>query len=159
MPPIHTNPPVQSVFNVQELLQPAGGSGGVVGVLYAIGVDVGVGYGVHVGAGVHVGTGVNVGVGVPVGIGVSVGVGVGVDVGTGVDVGVGVSMPVGVGVGVPIVMVNCSLHAVTAACGSPWGTVGATCLVWESFPLVKATRTASPMVRRAMTNKYQCFFR
>jgi hypothetical protein len=85
---------------------------------------------------------------------------VGVGVAVGVGVGVGVTVPVGVGVGVPVVSVilNVNMHA-DAALGCCWGTVGATCLVWASLPLVKRTSTASPIVRRTTINKYQCFFK
>ncbi len=150
-PPIHTNPLVQSVFSVQVLLQPTGGIG--------VGVGVDVISRVAVGEGVAVG----LGVGVAVGEGVAVGLGVGVAVGEGVavGVGVGVTVPVGVGVGVPEVSVilNVKVHAEAAALGCCWGTVGATCLVCESLPLVNSTSTASPMVRRTTINKYQCFFK
>ena len=74
-PPIHTKPPVQSEFNVQDVLQPVGGRCGV-GV--GVGVAVGVGVTVPVGVGVAVGVGVRVGVGV--GVEVTVLVGVGTDV-------------------------------------------------------------------------------
>ena len=102
--------------------------------------------GVPVGLGV--GVGVIVGVGVPVGVGVGVGVIVGV--GVPVGVGVGVRVPVGVGVGVPMVMLNANVHAEAAARDTP----GVTCLVWESFPLVRITITANPMVRRITTVSY-----
>jgi hypothetical protein len=77
----------------------------------------------------------------------------------GVFVGVGVGVNVPVGVGVDMVMLNANVQAETAACGCASGTVGATCLVWESFPLVKMTITANPMVSNVTTTKYQCFFK
>lgn len=36
MPPTQTSPSVQSALSVQELLQPAGGTGVAVGALYAV---------------------------------------------------------------------------------------------------------------------------
>jgi hypothetical protein len=89
-----------------------------------------------------------------------VGVGVGVVVPVGVGAGVGVDVGVDVGVGVPevIVILNDNVHAEAAAWGCCCGTVGATCFVWDSFPLVKITRAASPIVRMTTMNKYQCFF-
>ncbi len=159
-PPIHTSCAAQSVFTVQDWLHAATCAicnwvG--VGVAVGYGVDVGVGVGllytiigVAVGYGVDVGAGVAVGVGDSVGVGVFVGVGDSVGVGVFVGVGVGVTVPVGVGV----TMLNVNVHAAAAA----RDLVGVTCLVWESFPLVKITMMASPIVRNNTRTKYQCFF-
>src|SRR5689334_3770944 len=95
-PSIQTNPLEQSVLSVQALLQ-----------LAAVWAGVGVAVGLTT---------------VCLGVGVGVDVGVGVGVAVAVGVGVGVAVFVGVGVGEPVltVMLNVSVQAGTAACGSTW---------------------------------------